>query len=269
MEMAPKTSLEEWALPPEQAIPRLVEIHGGRLYALGLRLCKNRQDAEDLVQETFLQAFRKWDQFGGRSSPVTWLYTIASRVCQRFHRRRAGEPKQMASLEELLPFGEPKMPALPSAKDDTLVKQIRREGRERVGEAIASLPVTFRLPLVLKEIIGFSGAEVAQILGIKEATVKTRVHRARLRLRQALEAALPRKEGPRPAYSKQVCLDLLRAKQESLDRGGEFPRSREIICERCQAVFATMDLAQDLCREIGEGELPEDLRDLVFAQMEH
>lgn len=173
----------------------------------------------------------------------------------------------MASLEELLPFGEPEVAVLPSERDDIAAEQLRREGRERVGEAIASLPVTFRLPLVLKEIIGFSITEVAHILGIKEATAKTRVHRARLRVRQALDAALPRKQGPPPVYSKQICLDLLRAKQESLDRGGEFPRAKEIICERCQVVFATMDLAQEVCRDIGEGGLPEELRKLLLDQM--
>ena len=60
------------------------------------------ENAEDLVQETFLQAYRKWDQFEGRSEPSTWLYTIAARICQRMHRRRAGEPERLASLDELL-----------------------------------------------------------------------------------------------------------------------------------------------------------------------
>lgn len=257
----------EWDLPREQAIPRLLDMHGGRLYGLALRLCKNPQDAEDLVQETFLQAFRKWNQFEGRSAPITWLYTIASRVCQRRHRRRAGEPKHLESLEALLPFGESKMTVLPSDEDDSSAQQLRRESRERVGEAIVSLPLAFRLPLVLKEIIGFSMAEVADVLGIKEATVKTRVHRARLRLRQAVEAGLPLKEGPPPLYSKQVCLDLLRAKQEALDRGVEFPRAKEIICERCRTVFATMDLAHEVCSEIGDGQLPETLRKLLLTQM--
>lgn len=187
--------------------------------------------------------------------------------CTGASRRRAGEPEHMESVDEMLPFGERKIALLPSAMDDSLGEQLRREGQERVGEAIASLPVTFRLPLVLKEIIGFSVAEVANILGIKEATVKTRIHRARLRVRQAVEAVLPRKEGPPLAYSKQVCLDLLRAKQEALDRGAGFPRAKEIICERCQVVFATMDLAQELCVQMGEGELPNELRKLLLAQI--
>ena len=89
--------------PAREAITELVGRDGAKILGLGMKLCGNRADAEDLVQETFLQAFRKWEQFEGRSSPSSWLYTIAARVCQRRHRRRAGEPDRMESLDELLP----------------------------------------------------------------------------------------------------------------------------------------------------------------------
>ena len=82
----------------QDAIPRLLEAHGGRLLGMASRLCGQRDEAEDILQETFLQAFRKWDQFEGRSDPATWLYTIAVRACQRKHRRRSGEPRNMESL---------------------------------------------------------------------------------------------------------------------------------------------------------------------------
>jgi RNA polymerase sigma-70 factor (ECF subfamily) len=65
-----------------EAVERLMQDHGGRIYGLGLRLCGDPEDARDLVQETFLRAYRKWDQFEGRSEPATWLYTIASRVAR-------------------------------------------------------------------------------------------------------------------------------------------------------------------------------------------
>lgn len=100
--------------PAQTAIPRLFEAHGGRIYTLGLRMCGDPDRAEDLVQETFLKAFGGWDQFEGRSNPATWLYSIASRACQRMQRRRAGEPRRMLSLTELLPSGEPRVPDIPS-----------------------------------------------------------------------------------------------------------------------------------------------------------
>jgi RNA polymerase sigma-70 factor (ECF subfamily) len=247
-------------MPRETVIPELVRRHGGRLYVLGLRLCGSPEDAEDLVQETFLNAFRKWDQFDGRSEPGTWLYAIASRVCRRLHRRRAGEPKRMASYEEL-PFAEPKLAVV----DDQIERQIRKEGIAQVESAITTLPLAFRVPLVLKDIVGFSVAEAAKILGLKEATLKTRVHRARLRIREAIETTVPRRRLPPPAYSKQVCLDLLRAKQEALDRGVEMPG--EVVCARCRAVFATMDLARDICKEIGRGALPEKLKAALLSEV--
>ena len=169
--------------PPEVALPLLVDAYGGRLYALGLRFCGNAEEAQDMVQETFLQAWRKWEQFEGRARASTWLYRIASRVCQRFHRKRAGEPDRLESLDAL-PFAGADLAVVP---DGPLTRVLREDARSEVEQAIADLPLAFRMPLVLKEIAGFSVAEVADVLGLKAATVKTRLHRARLRVRQALE----------------------------------------------------------------------------------
>ena len=95
---------QSWDLPREQAIPKLVDRHAGRLRVLGERLCGNTEEAEDLVQEIFVQAWRKWDQFDHRADPIVWLYTIARRACTRMHRKRVGEPARLESLHDLLPF---------------------------------------------------------------------------------------------------------------------------------------------------------------------
>ena len=184
-------------LPAGQAIPRLVDAHGGRLYGLGLKLCGNPEDAEDLVQEVFLQAYRKWHQFEGRSDPSSWLYTIGARACQRMHRRRSGEPARMEPLADLLPSEDDAVPD-PEA-EGPLDAQLRREAREVIDRALLTLPPDFRLTLVLKDIAELSVSEVAEILGIKEATVKTRVHRARLALRKAMMEELPFDRRGRPA----------------------------------------------------------------------
>jgi RNA polymerase sigma-70 factor (ECF subfamily) len=255
----------DWNVPREVAVPRLLDLHGGRLYALGRQLCGDPHEAQDLVQEIFVQAWRKWDQFDARSDPIYWLFTIARRACQRMHRKRAGEPARMESLDELLPFGEPKMAVVPAGAAD---EEVRRERQETVGAAIAALPNEFRMALILKDIVGFRIEEVAGILGIKAATVKTRVHRARLRLRKALESGLPRSELPPVAYSRQICLDLLQAKQHSLDRGVEMPNANEIICHRCAALFATLDLTRNVCSTLGTGELPAAVRAELLANVQ-
>ena len=244
------------------AVPLLVENHGGQLYGIARRLCGNTEDAEDLVQETFLQAYRRWDQFEGRAKPLTWLYTIASRACIRMHRKRSGEPDAMASLEETLPFAEGALPCI----DDPLNEQIRREGIELVQGAILELPMDFRMPLVLKDIIGLSLAEIAAILDIKEATVKTRVHRARLKVRKVLEQVMVPRDLPPAAYERQVCLDLLEAKQDALDRGASMPEN--IVCDRCREVFASLDFGQELCARLGDGEIPGEVRDRLLLLIE-
>lgn len=244
----------------DTALPRLIDEHGPMLYSLGLRFCGDATDAEDLVQETFLQAYRGWDGFEGRSSEKTWLYSIAARACQRLQRKRAGEPTRIASIEELLPFGDPRVAVIADEQDDGFRAQVRREARDRVEAALVTLPEEFRVPLILKELVGFTVPEVAGILGLAQGTVKSRIHRGRLQLRAAVDEILPRQaeDAPPPPYSQQVCLDLLNAKQEALDRGAPF--NQEVICDRCRSVFASLDLAQDACHDLALGRLPDELR---------
>lgn len=247
-------------LPAGTAIRELFVRHGPGLRNFGLRICGTPEEADDLVQETFLNAFRKWGQFEGRASAKTWLYSIASRACIRLHRKRSGEPGRLESLPELLPSSEAGVAEIRSldGRPDSVL--LRRELRSAVESAISSLPVPFRLALVLKDLADFSVAEVAHVLGIKEATVKTRVHRARLFLRREMSAGLARGEAGEPDHSRQVCLDLLKAKQEALDRGVDFPLADEQLCDRCKSLFATLDLTFNFCRELSKGTLPERLR---------
>ncbi len=234
-----------------------------RVYRMGLGFCGNHADAQDLVQETMLRAYQNWDRFEGRADPKTWLYRIASRVCLRMRRRRAGQPSHIESLDEDPAFAEKTMVDL-----DALARQRESDagepaGLEQLRDAIAGLPAEFRVVLVLKEIAELSIEDVAKILGVKPQTVKTRLYRARMRLRAQLAKNLPQKPGAQPAYSKRVCLDLLKAKQEALDRGVPFPVQESLLCDRCQSVFSTLDLAQDLCARLGDGPLPPEVRKLL------
>lgn len=234
-----------------------------RLYRMGLGFCGNHADAQDLVQETLLRAYRNWGQFEGRAELSTWLYRIASRVCLRMRRRRAGQPARIESLDEDPAFAEKTMVDLDAMARRQHAEEHEAEAVDRLQEAILGLPEEFRVVLVLKEIAELSVEQTARILGLKPQTVKTRLHRARMRLRRKLALNLPQKPGVAPAYSKRICLDLLKAKQEALDRGEPFPIQDALLCERCRAVFATLDLEQDLCRRLGAGPLPASVRRLL------
>ena len=250
------------ALPAREAVPELVERYGDKLYRLGRSVCRSEEEAADLLQDVFLTAFRRWDQFEGRSKPSTWLYTIAVRACRRRHRRRSGEPTKIPSFEDLLPSGADAIPD-PDAAEGPLDDLLRQEIVERVDEAMASLPASYRMPLLLKELSGLSVQETAAVLGLEEATVKTRLHRGRLQLRKALAQALPVKESGPPSHDRALCLDLLAAKQEAMDRGVPFPVPPDDLCDRCRSLFATLDLAHEACAELGADRMPTDVRRLL------
>lgn len=235
------------------AVGALAEEHGETLYRLGLRICDSPDKAEELVQETFLNAYRAWDDFEGRSKPKTWLYTIAKRACIRLQRPRAGEPSEMETLEELLPGPGETVADFDAV--DPFDRQLQREAGERIDRALRELPLEFRMPLVLFEIADLTIAEIADVLGLKQSTVKTRLHRGRLKLRRALESGLPQKQAPSTQPS-EVCLSMLRAKQEALDRGAAFPYPDDALCERCRAVFATLDLGHETCLQLRHGHVP-------------
>jgi RNA polymerase sigma-70 factor (ECF subfamily) len=220
-----------------------------RLLRTAAALCRNPDEAQDLVQDTLVQAYRKWDQFEGRSDATTWLYTIAARLCRRRHRRRAGEPQRLEPLADLLPSSEgPLVDPATVNPHDTLA---REELRRVVTQAIAGLPPAFRLPLVLVDIAELPIADAARVLGLKPATVKTRVHRARLKLRTVLAGALPKGRTVACTHERRVCLDLLEAKQQALDRGVPFALSEAELCDRCRSVMATLDLGKEVCRTLG------------------
>ena len=235
------------------AVERLMTEHGGTIYGLGLRICGSPQAAEDMVQETFLDAYRGWSGFEGRSKETTWLYTIARRACTRLHRPRAGEPAEMEPLEALLPGADDAVADLDRL--DPFDARVRREARERVDRALGELPGDFRMALVLVDLAELPLAEVAEVLGVPLNTVKTRVHRARLKLRKAVEEGLPRR-AVAASGERNACLSMLEAKQEALDRGVELAIPGETLCERCRSVFAVLDLSKEACRTIRDGKLP-------------
>ncbi len=251
----------------EEAVPELVARLGDKIFAFSLKFCGNREDAEDLVQETFLQAFRKWDQFEGRSSPSSWLYKIAARGCQRMNRKRSGEPPRIDSLDEKLPSSLALVARLPSTEEGPLDEELRREAAEIVDRGLAKLPADYRLPLVLKEIAELSLREIAEILGIKEATVKTRVHRGRLALRAELTEHLGKPMDAAGDHPHQVCLDLLRLKMDAMDRGAEFPVPEAELCGRCRAFVHSLDVTGAACRWVQGGELPESVRRTLEARL--
>jgi RNA polymerase sigma-70 factor (ECF subfamily) len=255
--------------PTNRALSDLFSRFGDRIYRLGLYICATPQDAEDMVQETFLRALQGWEGFEGRSSPYTWLCAIAARVAKRQHRRRVGEPRQLESLQQLLPSGEESIVDIPSGDASSLSEMARREAEAQVERCVVSLPLRYQLPLVLKDIGDFSAAEIGQILGIRPGTVRSRVYRARMEVRRRLAEVLPQRASVSVDHTRRICLDLLLAKQEALDHGVEFPYSQGELCDRCHSVFSTLDLARDVFQRLHQdGELAPEVRQALDRELE-
>ncbi len=169
----------------QAAYAQLVEENASSIYRLALRLMGSEADAEDVLQETFLSAFKSIDRFEGRSSLSTWLYRIASNAA--LMRLRRNEPEQVSVDEPVERDDGDPMPrqffdfcCLP--EDDLL----REEAREQMKQAIDELPPTLRSVFVLRDIEGLSTAETAEALDLSESAVKSRLMRARLKLRDQL-----------------------------------------------------------------------------------
>jgi RNA polymerase sigma-70 factor (ECF subfamily) len=259
----------EAGTPAATAVAALADAYGPRIRGLATRLCANRSDADDLVQEVFLQAFRSWPTFRGDADAGTWLHAIAARTCRRRFSRAAA--RRMPAVSQLMPWTETTVMEAAAAPEGEESESERREAVARVQREIAKLPSFLRLPLVLKEVMELSVEQTAASLGLAENTVKTRLHRARLALRKAMTAKAAAVEAPAPIYEKQVCLDLLKAKMEAMDRGGRaagFTVPQAEVCERCRAVFRELDLVQDACGRMDDGTMPAPLRAKIMRAIE-
>lgn len=237
------------------------------LYGLALRMCGNRADADDVVQEAFLQAFRKWHTFRGDADPGTWLYAIAARSCKPRLRRKGGVDRRMPAMSQLLPWRETTVMEIAAAPDVDVDASEREESIAHVQSAIARLPEHLRVPLVMKEVLGMRVDDVAGALGLAENTIKTRLHRGRLALRKVMTAGAAAVDAPAPIFEKQVCLDLLKAKMAAMDRGGVnagFTVPQAELCARCRAVFRELDLVQDACAAMAKGSMPPAVRNAVL-----
>jgi RNA polymerase sigma-70 factor (ECF subfamily) len=167
---------------------RLVDAFSGPLYRLALKMLGNASDAEDALQNTFLKAFQYVDTFEGRSSLSTWLYRIASNEALMMLRKRRPEINFADSTVEeedernYAPVQFTDWCCLPEEE------YLSAEARKAMDRAVEHLPETLRIVFVLRDIEDLSIQETSQVLGLSETAVKTRLLRARLRLREELSS---------------------------------------------------------------------------------
>jgi len=170
-----------------QAYEQVIRAYGGRLLAVARRLLRNDEDAADALQDAFLSAFKSIKRFEGGSKLSTWLHRIvvnASLMKLRSHKRHP-----TVQIDHLLPQFHADGHRVQPSNDWQLTGVAaleRQENREMVRRSIDELPDTYRTVLSLRDIEEMDTATTARMLGINEGAVKTRLHRARLALREQL-----------------------------------------------------------------------------------
>jgi RNA polymerase sigma-70 factor, ECF subfamily len=180
-----------------EAMEAIVDRYENRIFTFGLKMCGHLQDAEDITQDTFLNAFRYLNSFREETKLKNWLFKIAATACIRKRRKKKCEPDHELSLESFFSKeGIHETYEIPDWSDDPSDKVLQAEMKTVINDSIRTLPHKYKLVFNLRDIEGFSTKETAEILGISIESVKTRLHRARLALREKISHAY--QEGTTP-----------------------------------------------------------------------
>jgi len=188
--MQPEISIEALIAGDRAEFARLVDAYSSPIYRLGLRMLGNPQDAEDVLQNTFLNALTHLSGFEGRSSVATWLYRIAANEALMLIRKKKPEvslegsdhANENETVEHLKPTQFADWSALPEEE------LLSTEGKKILDSTIQTLPESLRIVFVLRDMEGLSIKETADALDLMETNIKTRLLRARMFLRERLSA---------------------------------------------------------------------------------
>lgn len=178
-------SLESLRAGDRVEFSRLMEANYGKIYRLAMKILNHSEDAEDVLQETFLKAYKHIKTFDGRSKLSTWLYRIATNEALMMIRRRRPDMFSMDEPQET-EEGEQEPVQIVDWSYVPEEKLMSSEGKAYLDQAVDRLPYNLRVVFLLRDIEDLSTQETADVLGLSETAVKTRLSRARLRLREDL-----------------------------------------------------------------------------------
>jgi RNA polymerase sigma-70 factor (ECF subfamily) len=170
----------------ERAFSKLVQRYEQTVWGFAFKLCRDKDKAEESFQDTFVNVFRKIDQFDGRSKFSTWLYSIVANNCLMKRRRRKIEDL-LESLDEPPDTEDETVQRQLVAWDDTPVeKLLHGELKEQLDAAIQKLPDDYRVVFVLRDLEQRTAEETSKITGLSVPAIKSRLRRSRIFLRQQL-----------------------------------------------------------------------------------
>lgn len=226
------------------------------VHRFGVHMCRDRTDADDVLQDTLLAVATHLGDFEGRSSLSSWVFTLARTACSR---RRRGLKNRPSLGEEAIPEHDD---ASPSPEDEVS----RRQLADALNRAIGSLPDDQREVVFLRDVEGLTAPEAAEILGITVEALKSRLHRGRGALRQAFEAAL--RPGAREISPRAGCPDIVSLWSRKLE--GELSaddcasiEAHVHGCGSCGNECDTLKQALGACKRAAGAPVPKEVQSRV------
>jgi RNA polymerase sigma-70 factor (ECF subfamily) len=234
------------------------------VFSFSMKVCGQRQDAEDTMQEVLLKSIPNLPKFDNPKALMVWLYKVAKNRCLMSRRKGKFAPKQDLSLEQLMPDRQ-ELQKLSGGPDGTPESSLLgRENAKRLREAVQRLPAEYRLILVLHDMEELSDGDVAEITGLRPGTIRVRLHRARLFVRKELakqdqhrmrrQTATPAGEIHSSALPHQRrCKEMFAELSNYLDDELDDSLCEELEkhmdgCEPCKAFLSTLEKSIHLCR---------------------
>ena len=234
------------------------------VFSFSMKVCGQRQDAEDTMQEVLLKSVPNLPKFDSPKALMVWLYKVAKNRCLMSRRKSKFAPKEDLSLEELMPDRQELQKLSGNADGTPETALLRRESAKRLREAVQKLPAEYRLILVLHDMEELSDSDVAEITGLRLGTIRVRLHRARLFVRKELakqdqhrmrhQKAKPSEEmhlsvQPRQRRCKEMFAELSNYLDDKLDDSlcEELEKHMD-GCEPCKAFLSSLEKSIQQCR---------------------
>jgi RNA polymerase sigma-70 factor (ECF subfamily) len=239
------------------ALDALLRQYQPQIFRFGMKMCRDPEDAQDVLQETLFAAARTLHGFRRSSSLSTWLYSIARSFCIKRRRRSVFAP-EVVSLESDAPLAH----AAPDTAPDPERALAGEEVAAALESAIAALEPEYREVLLLRDVEGLSAAEVAEVTGMSVAAVKSRLHRARVRVRDRVAPLLaPAPGAAAPGDCPDVVALLSRHLEGDIGPGTCAEMERHLAaCPRCRTSCDSLRETLRLCGATPSPEVPEALK---------
>jgi RNA polymerase sigma-70 factor, ECF subfamily len=250
----------------EPALRELLERHAPSVFRFAMKMCRHRDDAEDVAQETLLAAVRGAKDVRETTSFATWLYAVARNFCIKMRRRQKLQPSRDASTDDasMDPASEHGAPDEDASAHELAVA---------LDRAVGKLDDKYREVIVLRDIEGLSAAEVAEVLGITVEAVKSRLHRARSDVRANLGRFEPVPDSPavpRDAPCAEIGTTFSRYLEGEIGPAACAAMQRHVEgCTSCSSVCEGLRRSVALCRQARTSPIPDDVQVKVRRAIEN